>query len=57
MEIGAVGRHDAARLLPSMLEGKQPQLSQRRRFSMAKDAENTAFLVKFVERKVHQFKG
>jgi len=32
-----------------MLQRKQPKLRQRRSLCVAKDAENTAFFVKFVE--------
>ena len=37
-----------------MLQREQAELRQCRRLRMAEDAENTTFLVKFVERKVHR---
>jgi hypothetical protein len=37
-----------------MLECEKPELRERRGFLVAENAENTAFLVKFVQNEIHQ---
>ena len=49
----AIGRDYAAGLLAAMLQGEQTQLRQRRCLFMAKDAEDSALFVQFVENDVH----
>ena len=45
----AIGRYDSARFLPPMLQGKKPELRQRRGFCVTEDAEYSALLVQFIE--------
>ena len=54
MKIRPVRRNYAARFLATVLKGKQAKLCQGRGLSMAKNAENTAFLVKFIESEIHR---
>jgi hypothetical protein len=54
MKVRPVTRNDTASLLPAVLKRKQTKLRQRRSFLVAEDAENAAFLVKFVEREIHR---
>jgi hypothetical protein len=54
VKVRPVAGHDAARLLPAMLQCEKAELRQRRGLSMAENAENAALLVKFVEREIHE---
>ncbi len=48
VQLFAVARNDARRLLAAMLQRVQPEIGKVRRFRMAEDAKHTAFVVEVI---------
>jgi hypothetical protein len=47
-KLRAVAGNDPARLLPAMLQGIEPQISEPRRFRVAVNPEHAAFVAEFI---------